>query len=120
METQALLFTSNNSRYCSLALRSEIGESFRDASYFLGATFGVALLLLDVPVACCSGRSDIGQPCLARIGKVCDMLLEAGSNTTASRFDAGAERGRVARESCLEAASLCGSAALRFNLRRNG
>ena len=91
METQALLFTSNNSRYCSLAIRSEISEGLLDASHFLNASLGIALLLLDVPVACFPSCGDIGQPRLAPIGKVCEMLLEAGGNTAASTFDVAAD-----------------------------
>ena len=54
-------------------------------------TFGTALLLLDVRAACFSSRGDLGQPCLARVGKVCDTLLEASGNAAAPRFDVAAD-----------------------------
>ena len=86
-----LLLTSNNGRYCGLAFISEIGDGILDASHFLDATFGTALLLLDVRAACFSSCGDIGQPCLARVGKVCDMLLEASGNAVAPRFGVAAD-----------------------------
>ena len=85
-----LLFAGGNGRYCSLATVAEIGEGISDASQFLDApTFGPALLLY-VRAACFSSRRDLGQSCLAHVGKVCDMLLEATSNAEVSRFDVGA------------------------------
>ena len=86
----ALLFAGGNGRYCGLAIVAEIGEGIFDASHFLDApTFGPALLLY-VGAACLSSRRDLGQSCLAHVGKVCDMLLEASGNAEISRFDVGA------------------------------
>jgi hypothetical protein len=86
-----LLLTSDNGRYCGLAIVAEIGDGIPDASHFLDApTFGTALLLY-VRAACFSCRRDRGQPCLAHVGKVCDMLLYASGNTEVSRFDVGAD-----------------------------
>jgi hypothetical protein len=83
--------TSDNGRYCGLAIVAEIGDGIPDASHFLDApTFGTALLLY-VRAACFSSRRDLGQPCLAHVGKVCDMLLYASGNTEVSRFDVGAD-----------------------------
>jgi len=48
-------------------------------------------LLLYVRAACFSSRRDLGQPCLAHVGKVCEMLLYASGNTEVSRFDVGAD-----------------------------
>jgi hypothetical protein len=85
-----LLFASGNGRYCGLAIVAEIGEGIFDASHFLDApTFGPALLLY-VRAACFSSRRDLGQSCLAHVGKVCDMLLEASGNAEVSWFDVGA------------------------------
>src|ERR1700724_2043773 len=85
-----LLFAGGNGRYCCLAIVAEIGEGISDASHFLGApTFGTALLFY-VRAACFSSRRDLGQSCLAHVGKVCDMLLEASGNAEVSRFDVGA------------------------------
>jgi len=86
-----LLLTSDNGRYCGLAIVAEVGDGITDASHFLDApTFGTALLLY-VRAACFSCRRDRGQPCLAHVGKVCDMLLYASGNTEVSRFDVGAD-----------------------------
>ena len=85
-----LLFAGGNGRYCGLAIVAEIGEGISDASQFLDApTFGPALLLY-VRAACFSSRCNLGQSCLAHVGKVCDMLLEASGNAEVSRFDVGA------------------------------
>jgi hypothetical protein len=85
-----LLFAGGNGRYCGLAIVAEIGEGISDASHFLDApTFGPALLFY-VRAACFSSRRDLGQSCLAHVGKVCDMLLEASGNAEVSRFDVGA------------------------------
>jgi hypothetical protein len=85
-----LLFAGGNGRYCGLAIVAEIGEGISDASHFLDApTFGTALLFY-VRAACFSSRRDLGQPCLAHVGKVCDMLLQASGNAEVSRFNVGA------------------------------
>jgi hypothetical protein len=82
-----LLFAGGNGRYCGLAIVAEIGEGISDASHFLDApTFGPALLFY-VRAACFSRRCDLGQSCLAHVGKVCDTLLEASGNAEVSRFD---------------------------------
>ena len=85
-----LLFAGGNGRYCGLAIVAEIGEGISDASHFLDApTFGPALLFY-VRAACFSSRRDLGQSCLAHVGKVCDTLLEASGNAELSRFDVSA------------------------------
>jgi hypothetical protein len=86
-----LLLTSDNGCYCGLAIVTEIGDGIPDASHFLDApTFSTALLLY-VRAACFSSRCDLGQPCLAHVGKVCEMLLYASGNTEVSRLDVGAD-----------------------------
>jgi hypothetical protein len=86
-----LLLTSDNGCYCGLAIVTEIGDGIPDASHFLDApTFSTALLLY-VRAACFSSRRDLGQPCLAHVGKVCEMLLYASGNTEVSRLDVGAD-----------------------------
>jgi hypothetical protein len=86
-----LLLTSDSSHYCGLAISPEIGEGILDANHSLDATFGTALLLLNVPVARFFGRSHTCQPCLAYVGKVCDMFVKASGNAAASRFDVAAD-----------------------------
>src|SRR5262245_35394095 len=82
-----LLLTSGNGRYCGLAFVAEIGDGILDASHFLDAqTFGTALLLLHVRAACFSSRHDLGQPFLACVGTVWEMLLYASCSTEVCRF----------------------------------
>ena len=85
-----LLFAGDNGRYCGLAIVTEFCEGIPDASYFLDApTYGTALPL-DVRATCFSSRRDLGQPRLAHVGKVCEMLLDASGNTAVTGLDVSA------------------------------
>jgi hypothetical protein len=85
-----LLFPGDNGRYCGLAIVTEFGEGIPDASYFLDApTYGTALPLY-VRATCFSSRRNLGQPCLALLGKVCEMLLDASGNTVVTGLDVSA------------------------------
>ena len=95
----ALLLPSNNGGGRGFAIVAQIGQRILYASHFLDVPRNRTALLLRVRAARIYRGRHLGESSLARIGKVREVFLDAGGDTTTSRLDVGAALFDVCRAS---------------------
>src|SRR5262245_6710895 len=86
----ALLFPSNNGGGRGFAIVAQIGQRILYARHFLDVPRNRTALLLSVLTARIHRCYYLCESSLARIGKVREVFLDAGGDTTTSRLDIAA------------------------------